>query len=77
MFVSYLVPKHDAHLVVEDGLGFVAIGVTKEAAETAVREAHHKSQVEANLRAEAAGYEGDPVLSIEAEGEYVLHTNEV
>lgn len=32
MFVAYLVPRHETYLVVEDGLGFLAIAETEEAA---------------------------------------------
>jgi len=36
MFVAYLVPKHDSHLVYEDGLGYLAKGSTAEEAKNAV-----------------------------------------
>ena len=37
MFVAYLMPQIDVHLAMEDGLGFIAKGKTKEEAEQAVR----------------------------------------
>lgn len=32
MFVAYLVPQQDLHLVAEDGLGLLALGSTRERA---------------------------------------------
>ena len=37
MFVAYLVPKHDSHLVFEDGLGYIASGATEAEALAALR----------------------------------------
>ena len=37
MWVAYLIPKHDAHLVYEDGLGYVAKGNTEAEALAALR----------------------------------------
>jgi len=36
MWIAYLVSKHNYHLVVEDGLGYLAKGETKEIAEANV-----------------------------------------
>lgn len=36
-FVAYLIPKHDYHLVLEDGLGFVEVGLSREEAITKLK----------------------------------------
>lgn len=36
MWFAYLIPKHDHHLLVEDGIGYVAKGESQVEAEAAV-----------------------------------------
>lgn len=66
MFVAYLVPKYDLHLVVEDGLGYLAIGNTREEAEANL----HKQFVE------SLPHEDEQGLG-EIRSDHVLHIAEV
>lgn len=73
MFVSYLVPREDISNLPEDGLFFVAVGATREAAEAAVRSKYEKIEAEDNERAATFGLaEEEHTL----EDDYVLHTQE-
>jgi len=74
MFVAYLVPKEDYHLVLEDGLHFVCCAATKEEAEAKMRDLFDKEQAEDNARSVALGYEPEPYRALE--DDYVLHSQE-
>jgi len=76
MFVAYAVPKEDHHLVVEDGLGLIEVGATREEAEAKVRVAFEKEQDEMFENAKKYGYTEDSDR-LQFEDCYVLHCNEV
>jgi len=75
MWVAYAVPKDDLHLVVEDGLHFVAVGTTEVEAIANLRIRFAKEQYEDNKRSVELGYEPDSPYELEES--YVAHTNEV
>ena len=76
MWVAYAITKEDHHLLVEDGLGLLAIGSTREAAEAKVRDLFEKEQDEMVEQARKHGYTDDgPRLQFE--DCYVLHSNQV
>ncbi len=76
MFVAYAIPKEDYHLLIEDGLGFLAVAATREIAEANVRELFEKEQNEMAERARKHGYT-DEGERLQFEDCYVLHCNEV
>lgn len=43
MFVAYLMPLQDVHLAMEDGVGFLEIGATREEAEAKLRRAYDEA----------------------------------
>ena len=70
MWIAYLISKHDYHLVVEDGLGYLAHGPTKEIAEANVWEQFADSFVGVETPADRAEIE-------ECKADYVLHSTEL
>jgi len=73
MFVAYLVPREDHHLVVEDGLGYVEVGPTREEAEAKVRATYERDRNKAIEDSEAMGWPADEPTLEEC---YVLHSCE-
>jgi len=76
IWVAYAIPRSDYHLVVEDGLGYISVGTTAEAAIASLRAIFAKEYEEQNERAVKAGYEPDPEPYAPDE-DYVIHANEV
>jgi hypothetical protein len=74
MFVAYLVPREDFHLVIEDGLGYVEVGATKEEAEAKVRAKFEADEDDQAKRWAALGYDPEPRVVLE--DAYVLHSCE-
>jgi hypothetical protein len=64
MWVAYLIPKDDYHLVVEDGIGYLVKGETQEVAIANLRE-----------KFQADNDPSDPDYSFE--NDYVLHTEDL
>lgn len=75
MFIAYLVPKEDHHLIVEDGLAYLAVGQTQEEAVAKVRKLFDIGEEEDQERAAKAGYEPEPKMILE--DVYAVHYNKV
>jgi len=75
MWVAYAVPKHDHHLVVEDGLGYISVGATEKEALQSLVNLFRKEYYEENERAAKIGYE--PQTYRPPDEDYAIHTNEV
>lgn len=74
MYVAYLIPKEDHHLLIEDGIGYIAKGNTEEEAKANVIALYDQDEHEMIERSVAAGYkvEGEPNKWDEW---HVLHVN--
>lgn len=77
MFVAYAIPKEDHHLLVEDGIGLLATGNTKEEAEAKVRKLFETEQDEMAELSKKHGYTEGIDERLVFEDFYILHTNEV
>lgn len=71
MYIAYLIPRHDAHLAYEDGLAFVAVGETREAAIAKVKE-----QFDAALEDEAPDL-WDKIVTDHEDKSDAIHVQEV
>jgi sulfur transfer complex TusBCD TusB component (DsrH family) len=68
MWVAYLIPKEDHHLLVEDGIAYMAKGNTQEWAIAKVKAIYEQDE-------QAMAADGETTQPLEES--YVLHVNQV
>lgn len=75
MWIAYAIPKQDLHLVVEDGIHYVAVGKTKREAIANLRDRLRDEQKKDDEISKNLGFEPEQFSPID--DFYVIHTNEV
>jgi hypothetical protein len=74
MWVAYLVPREDHHLIVQDGLGYIEVAPTEYEAMAKVRAIFEGERNKAIEDSISMGWPADEPTLEEC---YAIHTNEV
>jgi hypothetical protein len=76
-YVAYAIPLEDHHLIVEDGLGLIALGDSQEEAEAKVKEMFVKEQEEMVELSKKHGYTEGSDERMEFFDCYAIHSHEI